>query len=126
MIEVYTSIYNRLVSQLTVPVFDHVPQKQTVFPYVRIDQLETKNGDTDAENGFKGTIQIIAFSRYRGSKEVSALNLQIYNALHRWLMSDTLNYGISSIHQEFSTIATETDGLTRQSIQRFIILFEKH
>ena len=127
MNEIFNAIYDRLVAQLvtpTVPVFDHVPQDHDIFPYVRIDPLELDNNDTDNETGFTGTIQIIGFSRYRGTLEVADLKDKIYDALHQWPAPDTTSFGISTIHQEFGTIATETDGLTRQSIQRFRVTFE--
>jgi len=124
MNEIFKSIYDRLVAQLSEPVFDHVPQNHNSFPYVRIDPIESNGNDSDSENGFNATVQIIGFSRYRGSKEVAELQQNIYNALHRWGMPDTTSYGVSTIHQEFSTIALENDGQTRQSIQRFNIIFE--
>lgn len=127
MNEIFISVYDRLVAQLvtpTVPVLDHVPQDYNTFPYVRIDPMILSEADTDNETGFNATIQIIGFSRYKGTKEASELQLKIYNALHRWTMPDTTSYGVSTITQEFSTIALQNDGLTRQSIQRFNIIFE--
>lgn len=124
MNELFVAIYDRLVAQLSESVFDHVPQDNSDFPYVRIDPIKGNNNDVDDKNGFNSTINIIGFSRYRGSKEVSELNTEIYDTLHRWNFPDTTTYSISSIHQDFSSITLESDGLTRQSIQRFNIIFE--
>lgn len=127
MNEIFKTIFDRLVSQLvtpTVPVFDNVPQNFNDFPYVKMDPLALDNNDTDNETGFTGTIQIIGFSRHRGTKEVADLETKIYDALNQWPAPDTASFGISTIHQEFGTIATEPDGLTRQSIQRFRVVFE--
>ena len=124
MNEIYKEVFTKLNADLTVDVYDHVPQDSFSYPYVRIDPLMLRAADTDLEAGFSATLQVIAFSQYKGSKEVADLNQSIYNALHRWALPDTTTYGTSTIHQEFSTIALESDGLTRQSIQRFNILFE--
>jgi len=124
MSELFKIIYDRLVAQMTVNIFDHVPQDTIGFPYVRIDPIEANNNDVDDKNGFTATVNIIGFSRYRGSKEVSDLNNDIYNALHHWDFPDTTNFSVSTINQDFSSIVTENDGLTRQSIQRFNLVFE--
>ena len=125
MNEVYKTIWDRLDTQLTVDVFDNVPEKYNSFPYVVLDTIVARDFDTDTELAFNSTIQVISYSRYKGSKEISNLNLEIYNALHRWVAVDSANYSIANITQEFSTIALESDGLTRQSIQRFNLIFEK-
>ena len=125
MNEVYACIYERLDRELiNIPCGDHIPQDD-VFPYVQINGMNLTNEDTASNNDFSATIDVIAWSRYRGQKEVSGIVYDIYNALHRHTFADTTNYGISGIHQEFSKIITETDGLTRQGIQRFKIFFEE-
>jgi len=122
--EIYAAIYTKLSTDLTQSVFDDVPQDNYNFPYVRIDPIALNNAGTDLENGFNATVQIIGFSQYKGSKEIVTMATDIYNSLHRYAFPDTASFGISTIHQEFSTIALESDGLTRQSIQRFNIIFE--
>jgi len=123
--EIFKSVQNKLAIDLApVDVFDDVPQDEYGFPYVRLDPLTLNEADTDLETGFNATMQIIAFSQSKGSKEVVDLATQIYDSLHRFALPDTASFGISTIHQEFSTIALDGDGLTRQSIQRFNIIFE--
>jgi len=125
MNEVYACVYERLDRELiNIPVGDHIPQDD-VYPYVQVNGMNLTNNDTVVENGFTATIDVIAWSRYRGQKEVSKIVLDIYKALHRHAFADTTSYGISGIHQEFSKIITESDGLTRQGIQRFKIFFEE-
>jgi len=125
MNEVYVSVYERLDRQLiNIPVGDHLPQDD-VYPYVQINGMNLTNNDSVDNNGFTATVDVIAWSRYRGQKEVSGIVFDIYSALHRYTFADTTNYGISGIHQEFSKIITEPDGLTRQGIQRFKIFFEE-
>ena len=124
MNEINAAIYQRLDAQITTPIFDHVPEGEDSFPFIRLDAVETSGNDTDAESGFFGLVQVFAYSRYKGINEVAALNLEIYNALHRWAFPDTTSFGITSINQIFSNILTEGDGLTRLSVQRFNVTFE--
>ncbi len=124
MNEIYSAIYSRLSTQLAVPVHDHVPQDNQTYPYVRVDHLETDNNDVDDKSGFSATIQIVGFSRYRGGKEISDLASEIYTALHRHDFPDTISYGISGIEESFRRIATQPDGLTRNSVQQYKLFFE--
>ena len=124
MNEISSAIYTKLNADLSISVFDNVPQDNYNFPYVRVDPIILDADDTDTESGFSGTVQVIGFSQYKGSKEIVDLTLDIYNSLHRAVLPEPSSYGISTIHQEFSTIALEADGLTRQSIQRFNVVFE--
>ena len=122
--EVFSAIYNRLDTQLATPIFDHVPEGEQGFPFIRVDPLELRNGDVDDKSGFVGSIQIISYSRYKGTKEVSDIALAVYGALHRWVAPDTTSYSFSTIHQTFSSMILSDDGLTRHSIQRFEVVFE--
>lgn len=126
MNEIYQGVFDKLRTDLatSITIYDDVPQDVYEFPYVRIDPLTSNEADTDNETGFNSTVQIIAFSQVKNSVEIVDLATQIYNSLHRYAFPDTASFGVSTIHQEFSTIALEGDGLTRQSIQRFNIIFE--
>ena len=122
--EIYAAIYARLDDQLTVPVFDHVPESEQGFPFVRLDAPELTENDVDDKPGYTATMTVIAYSRYRGTKEVSGIATDIHTALNRWAAPDTVSYSFSTIHQEFSSIVTESDGVTRMSLQRYRIIFE--
>ena len=124
MNEIYQAIYTKLDTDITTAIFDHVPQDNYSFPYIRLDPIPLTNLDTDLEKGFNTTVQVIGFSQAKNSVEILDITTNIYNSLHRWAMPDTSSYGVSTIHQEFSTIVLEGDGVTRQSIQRFNIIFE--
>lgn len=126
MSEVYKAIFDRLSAQVSVDVHDHVPQNlpDSDYPFIRLDPLQTSVNDTDDKAGFTATIQVVSFSRYRGNKEVAGLALTVFDALHRYDMPDTLNYGISGIQQTFERIAIQPDGLTRNAVQQYEVLFE--
>ena len=124
MNEIYSAIYTKLAADLTPAVYDDVPQDKYNFPYVRLDPITLNQADTDTETGFNATVQVIGFSQYEGSKEIVTMAADIYNSLHRWAFPDTTSFGISTINQEFSAVALESDGVTRQSIQRFNVIFE--
>ena len=124
MIEIYSAIFNKLDTDITTPVYGHVPENESAFPYIKVNPLANDNNDTDLETGFSSIIQIETYSRYRGITEVSGIADEIYNSLHRVSLPDTASYAFSTIHQEFSNILTESDGLTRVSVQRFKVIFE--
>ena len=126
MNEIYQAIYNRLVSQLTESVYDHVPQDlpDSDYPFVRLDPVQPANNDVDDKSGFIATIQVVSYSRYRGSKEIATLADNVYNALHRFDFANTTTYGISDCIEAFRTIKTQPDGLTRNAVQQYQILFE--
>ena len=125
MNEIFVSIYERLNTLLSVEVFDHVPQDYNNFPYVVIEPLSDGQNDTDTESGFNSTVQIKVWSDYRGSKETSDIQKQIYDGLHRWEMPDTASYGISQGPQQtIKTIVTNPDGISRQGVQRFQLFYE--
>ena len=126
MNEINTAIYDMLTSQLAESVYDHVPQdlNENNYPFVRVDSLEINNNDVDDKTGFSATIQIVGFSRYRGVKEVSNIADSVYNSLNRFNFPDTSNYGISGIEETIRKIIVQSDGLTRNSVQRYELNFE--
>ena len=127
MNELFAAIYTRLNAQLTINVYDHVPQDlaSSSYPFIRIDAIQTSNNDTDSENGFTATMQVVGFSQYRGIKEINTVADSVYDALEHWSFPDTATYGISGIQESFRNIAVQPDGLTRNSVQQYEIIFEK-
>ena len=121
MNEIMTAVYSRLDGQLSTPVYDHIPQ-DTDYPFVQMVALNLDMQDTDNELAFNGTLDIVAHSDYRGSKEVNTISDSIYTALHRYAMPDTATYGVISIHREFYTVVSE--GETKQGLNRYRIIFE--
>jgi hypothetical protein len=126
MNEIYSAIYQRLSDQLSIEIYDHVPQfkDDSDYPFIRLDPLEISSNDVDDKTGFSATIQIVGFSRYRGSKEVSNIADSVYNSLNRFNFPDTSNYGISGIEETLRKIIVQGDGLTRNSVQRYELNFE--
>jgi len=126
MNEIFAAIYTRLTAQLSNNVYDHVPQDlpETSYPFVRVDAVQPDDNGTDTEVGFIATVQIIGYSRYNGVKEINTLADNVYNVLHRFDLPDTASYGISGIRETFRRIAVQPDGLTRNSVQHYEIIFE--
>jgi hypothetical protein len=124
MIEIQDAIIAKLKTDMPANCFfDYVPEGQEP-PYTTVSFPELDENDTDTETGFFAGVDIDSFSRYRGATEVAAINKGIYDSLHRVALGDTASYGISTIQQSFSNILTESDGLTRISVQRFTVIFE--
>jgi hypothetical protein len=126
MNELLKAIYTRLTTSLTANVYDHVPHDlaDSDYPFVRIDAINPDDNGTDTETGFISELQIIGYSRYRGFLELNDLTDEVYNALHRWAFPDTISYGISDIHETERRLVVAPDGLTRNSVQRYVIQFE--
>lgn len=126
MNEVYKAIFDRLVSQIAENVYDHVPQDlaDSDYPFVRIDPISSVNADVDDKPAFSATVQFVSFSQYRGSKEIEDLADSIFTAMNRFDFPATANYGISDFSEDFRRIVTQSDGLTRNCVQQYQLLFE--
>lgn len=124
MNEIFAAIYTRLNDQLAVTVFDHVDQDTQDYPFVNIDPIQTVDDDTINTTGFEATVQIISYSRYRGTKEINDLIDNIYSALHQWEMPNTSSYAIGNLIEQSRNVFTQPDGLTRNSVQTFLLYFE--
>lgn len=78
-----TAIYQRLTSQISVPVFDSVPQG-TTYPYVTIDSL--KSDDRSPIFGQKRDLRMLylsVWSDYPGQAEVHRINAEVAASLHQ-------------------------------------------
>ena len=124
MIEIQDAIIDKLRTDNPLLCFFAYVEEDQKPPYTTVSFPELDENDTDTEDGFSASVQIASYSRYRGAKQVAEVNKQIYDSLHRVTLSDTDSFGISTIQQSFSSIVTESDGLTRVSVQRFTIFFE--
>jgi hypothetical protein len=116
------AIYTRLDSQLTVPVYDHVPQ-DAAFPYVTIGDDTSVQWDTDTNKGSTDTLTIHAWSRFAGRSQVKAIMKSIYSALHIYNLDIT---GASTVlcQWEFGETFLDPDGVTRHGVMRFRIIQE--
>jgi len=132
MNEVYKAIRDKLVLDLITSadivkaVHDHVPQdlSESGYPFLRLDAIHSINNDVDDKSGFQATVQVVGYSRYRGSKEISNIADKVYNAIHRQAFLDTATYGMSGVEETFRKISVQPDGLTRNSVQQYEIFFE--
>ena len=112
------------VSALVSDIYDDVPQRGAVFPYVTIGEASHNAWDTDSDLGISASISIHAWSRYRGRKEVKSVQGAIYSALNRALFA-VLGYNLIVCDFERSDTAVESDRLTRHGVQIFNILLDE-
>lgn len=127
MNEIFTLLFQRLVVDLSpISVYDHVPQSlnDNDYPYVKIGALQLTQNDTDTETGFEVTVDIVSYSRYRGTKEINQLTDFIYQSLHNWNILNSTTYAIGTIQETSRTTLVTPDGLTRNGLQSFRLYFE--
>lgn len=99
-----TAIYQCLTSQISVPVFDSVPQG-TTYPYVTIDSL--KSDDRSPIFGQKRDLRMLylsVWSDYPGQAEVHRINAEVAAALHQAHLPLTAGRAVS-----IRIIRTESD-----------------
>ncbi len=122
-LQIQKAVYLVLKGALSVPVYDHVPQK-TAYPYVVVGDDTAVPFDTDDSLGTEATVTVHAWSQYRGRAEVKELLEDIYDALHRADIAVQNAHTIESI-AEFQQTIVESDGLTRHGIIRFRITVDQ-
>ncbi len=100
-------------------VFNYVEENRA-FPYVVIGDVQATNVSPKDFDMHECVVTIYAWSDERGYAEVKYIDEQIYE-----LLNDKnpyiYNSCIAYIRHEFSTVRTEQDGLTIQSINRYRI-----
>ena len=121
--ELQPVIFSAIDAALTAQVYDYVPQG-SAYPYVRIGNDTLVPFDCDVDTGDDITVMIHVYSRYRGSKEVQAIQKTIYDALHKKQLT-VIGYNVLGVDLIYSDIIEEGDGLTRHGLQRFRVLMEK-
>lgn len=128
MVELQSAIYTRLNDQLSVPVYDAVPQAvdagdNSAFPYVTIGDDSSSEFDTDTSVGFDTDCTIHVWSRYRGRREVKEIQKAIYDALHLY---DLPVSGYHTVMVLFETADSfmDADGITRHGVMVFRIVTE--
>ncbi len=76
------AIYQRLASQLTTPVYDHVPQNAAP-PYVVIGADTLIEWGTKTRDGWEATVTVHAWDFEKaGRKSVKTILSNLYDALH--------------------------------------------
>src|SRR5690625_2919989 len=120
--EIQRAVFARLTDQLTVPVFDDVPQG-TPCPYVVIGEDDSESFDTDDSLGLDTDITIHVWSEYSGRKEVKDIMAQIYAALNRYELVIDGMYTIDCIC-EYQDSFLDPDGVARHGVIRFRLTTE--
>ena len=121
--EIQAAFYGKIDALTGVNAFNHVPQGEVEYPYVVVDSISLENNDSDNEFAYIGTAYVHVWSEYKGEVEVAGIQKQIYDACHRQPLT-TASYKVSGIHQEFSEIMIDPDGITRHGVQRYKLFFE--
>jgi hypothetical protein len=126
-LDLQKAIYGALNDNISVPVFDHVPQNST-YPYVVIGEDNFIDWSTDDKNGFEATINLHVWDRpkgtsgKRGKQVTKEIQGEIYDILQRsnFPIGD---YGNPGMSYEYSDCFMDNDGITYHGVQRFRVNF---
>ena len=104
-------------------VFTHVPQDLESYPYVVLFETGLSADDNDCNLGFDGTLNIHSWSDQRDMSVIGGIQKAIYDVLHHAELS-MAGYTLVELHQEFSTILRDPDGITLHGVQRYRIILQ--
>lgn len=107
------ALYQRLTAELTVPVYDHVPQG-TAYPYVTLDRALSKN--ITPLQGRERSLRLVyltVWSQYSGQAEVQRILGELYRALNERPLPLTVGRVVSARVEQLDT-SREPDGVTYQ------------
>lgn len=117
-----TAVYAELNTNLSVPIYDSVPQSAS-FPYVTIDFQDSANSDFLAARKDEKTMYFAVWSDYRGQKEVLEIMAELDSLLHEKRF--TLTTGrIAQMRVLSKRTNREPDGVTYMGQLRLQILLE--
>lgn len=117
-----TAIYAELDAQLSVPVYDSVPQSAT-YPYVTIDYQDSSRANWLSDRKDEKTMYFSVWSDYRGQKEVLSIMSEMDTLLHNQRF--TLSTGRIAKMQVLSKRTNrESDGVTFMGQLRLQVLLE--
>lgn len=119
--EVQAAIFARLELDLSVPVYDFVPQKNAPSNYATIGADTLLPFSMDGRKGFEGTLVIHSWNVSNGRKNTKLLQGEIYDSLDRAELTIT-GYNPIGIDFEFSETNLDPDGTTYHGVQRFRII----
>tara|TARA_R110000850_G_scaffold105435_3_gene216392 strand:+ start:131 stop:517 length:387 start_codon:yes stop_codon:yes gene_type:complete len=119
--EVQEAIFAKLGNDLSVPVYDFVPQENAPNNYVTIGSDTLLPYSTDGNKGFEATLIIHSWYVANGRKELKLLQGEIYDSLDRAELVIS-GYNSIAIDFEFSNSTLDPDGATYHGVQRFRIL----
>ncbi len=117
MKKLHKAIYDRLSSELSTPVLDHVPDSQP-FPYVTIGEATATRWGHKLADGKNATHTIHIWSRHKGYSEILTIAGEIEDALEATL---DLGAGLQCVINELDLEETmdDPDGITRHGVVRF-------
>lgn len=118
--QIQQAIFTRLNTELSVPVYDHVPQG-SAYPYVNIGEDTALQWDTDESTGSESTLTVHTWSRQYGRRETKELMQDIYAALHRYELPIP---GAVTCEWEFTESFTDPDNVTRHGVMRFRVIVD--
>lgn len=101
-------------------VFTTPPQDFNGDPYIVISDSNLSTDDNDNGFRFEGVFNVHTWSNKRDMIIVGNLQKAIYDALHHYELPMN-GYEIIDLHQEFSDILLDPDGITSHGVQRFRI-----
>ena len=107
----------------TPAVFTHVPQDLGAYPYVVLFDVGLDSDNNHCHLGFDGTVNIHSWSDDRDMAVVGNIQKAIYDALNYSNLTMT-GYTLIELHQEFSTILRDPDGITLHGVQRYRIILQ--
>lgn len=112
-------------SDISVPVFDHVPPDQS-YPYVSLDKQIVRRADCYDAQAADHLIWLTVWSDYRGMKEVTDILSVIEETFHRKKL--TLSEG-TAVAPKVSNVSAspDVDGLTYmgRAVIEFYIDYQK-
>lgn len=112
-IALQTALYQRLATELSVPVYDAVPM-DTPPPYVTIDsEISTNTTPISGRKRASRLLYLSVWSNYQGQAEVKRINAEIEAALDRRPLTITDGRAFGVTVERMST-NREPDGITYQ------------
>jgi hypothetical protein len=94
------------------------PPRDATFPYVAIDQINTRDWSSSCSIGFEHTITLSVWSRYAGKREIYAALDAIRECLHEADL-DIPGVSLINIRFEMSSVGRDDDGITHHGVMRF-------
>ena len=104
-------------------IFTHVPQDLKTYPYVVLFETGFNGDNNDCNLGFDGVFNIHVWSDERDMAVISNIQKAIYDILNHADLAMT-GYTLVELHQEFSTILRDPDGITLHGVQRYRIILQ--
>ena len=104
-------------------VFTHVPQDLETYPYVVLFDSGLSDDSNDCNLGFDGVLNIHSWTDQRDIAVIGNIQKAVYDALNHAELAMT-GYSLVELHQEFSTILRDPDGITLHGVQRYRIILQ--